>query len=300
MTLKTTLMLLILTAGFCVNVQAQLKNRLQPGKMYEAGEKIYAPRYGFNSVVPEGWEGTLPREEEIFLLVPIGEIGGEVFTFVNFQKDLETIRESWSKGVSLSETIMIKPAGKIETSGNMITAEVVPSGEAVNKGYKGFAAAVCSPYGHCVTCLGIGPVQFYDQVQRAVRSFLGGATFTEPSTVSLYADFDWKEFLAGKMLISYAAIETASGSGEKENVVHLCSDGTFKANLKKKGVMKQMNAKYKGKQSGTWSTSSIGDTGMLKLTFKKLPEVELPLLIKDERIFINDERYFAGTSDACK
>ena len=35
----------------------QKKNRIQPGRMYAAGETLFAPRFGFSATVPEGWEG---------------------------------------------------------------------------------------------------------------------------------------------------------------------------------------------------------------------------------------------------
>lgn len=276
------------------------KKRLQPGKLYEPGEKIYAPRYGFDSVIPEGWDGTLPRESEIFLLVPRTPIGGEVFTFASVGTDLKSIRESWMKGVNLSETIIIKAEGDAKIDGDMVSADVVSEGQNINKGYKGYAMARCGPYGHCITCLGIGPVQFIDQVRTAVTSFMSQASFTEPANISIYADFDWKEFLADKMLISFMAMESGSQSGSKENTVHLCANGTFTADFHKKGLVKDYNPQYKGRQSGTWTAEGIGEQGTLKLKFKKLPEAEVTLLIKDEKITANGERYFAAESDKCK
>ncbi len=41
------------------------KTRIQPGRIYQPGEMLYAPRYGFTARVPEGWEGSLPRESEV-------------------------------------------------------------------------------------------------------------------------------------------------------------------------------------------------------------------------------------------
>jgi hypothetical protein len=109
----------LLFAALCT---AQTKKRLQPGKIYEPGEKIYAPKYGFNGVVPEGWDGTLPRETEIFLLMPRTGIGGEVFTFVSEGNDLQSIREAWLRGTNMSESILIK-AKDVVTTGDMITSE---------------------------------------------------------------------------------------------------------------------------------------------------------------------------------
>jgi hypothetical protein len=290
--------LMIIGFTIALSAYAQSKNRLQPGKLYSAGQTIYAPRYGFMSVVPENWKGTLPREMEIFLLLPDTiSIGGEIYTFGNDHTNLENIEENWKKGVSLSETIAIK-ATNITIRNDMISSEIVPEGNSVNTGNKGFAAARCGPFGACVTCLALGPVQCYADMRAAVESFMTKALFTAPSDISIYADFNWKEFLSDKMLITLAGMER-SEVGHKENIFHLCRDGSFTGQIKKSGTMKEFNSNYKGKQSGTWSTESIGDNGVLKLTFKKLPAVEIPLTIKNDQIFVNGERYFAGDSGKC-
>jgi hypothetical protein len=273
--------------------------RLRPGKLYQSGETIYAPRYGFTSVIPEGWEGALPLDTEIFLLLPSpNSTGAEIYTFASDQNDLSRLHDSWLKGVSLSESIRIK-AKDIQVQGDMISSQIVPEGNEVNTGTTGFAVARCGAFGKCITSVGIGPRQTYDQMKSAVESFMTEASFTEPSNVSIYVDFDWKEFLSGKALISLSAMQGTSGTGTKENEFHLCSDGSFTGRIQKKGAMKQFNESYKGKQSGTWSTESIGETGIIKLEFKKLPAVELPISIKDEKIFVNNERYFAAVSEKC-
>jgi hypothetical protein len=279
---------------------AQSTKRLQPGKLYNSGEKIYAPRYGFTSVVPERWEGTLPRDMEIFLLLPdTNTFGGEIFTFASEKNNLDALRETWLKGVSLSETIGIK-AKDINVSGDMMSTELAPDGKSVDTGNRGYAAARCSPFNLCITCVAIGPTQFYEEMKTAVESFMANASFTAPSNVSIYADFNWKEFLSDKTLITLLGIEGQSDSGTKESVFDLCSDGTFKGDIKKKGAMKEVNSSYKGNQSGTWHTESVGENGVLVLNFEKLPAVELTLNIKDERITVNGERYFVAESEKCK
>jgi hypothetical protein len=279
---------------------AQSKKRLQPGKMYSSGEVVYAPRYGFTSIVPQGWQGTLPRDMEIFLLVPDTiTTGGEVFSFVSVDGNTDAIREAWVEGVNLSEEITIKAKNVVMTEGDMISTEVIASGRNVNRGSAGYAAARCSPFGHCITSLALGPVQFYDEMKLAVERFMTSATFSEPSHISIYADFNWKEFLSNKMLIAFMAMQDQSGSGTKDNRINLCRNGTFNAKIKKKGAMKQFNSEYSGNLSGRWSAEGIGEHGLLKLEFKKLPSVQVPLSIKEERIFANGERYFIAESYQC-
>lgn len=117
-TVKGILILILLLLTFVL--EAQTKKRLRPGTMYAAGEHVYAARYGFTGTIPEGWQGTLPHDSEIFLLLPdTHSTGGEIFTFASISKDTGSIREAWMNGVNLSETILIKSKGSMTTEGDM-------------------------------------------------------------------------------------------------------------------------------------------------------------------------------------
>jgi hypothetical protein len=279
---------------------AQSSQRLKPGVRYQSGEVIYAPHYGFTSMIPPHWNGTLPIEKEIFLLVPDTiTIGGEIFVFASDEKELSKLRKHWLKGVALSETIKMKATNIIE-SNDMISSEIIPEGDAVNTGRKGFAMARCGPFGFCITTLAIGPVQCYGDMKTAVTSFMNAALFDEPSNVSIYVDFNWKEFLSDKSLMSLVAEQGASGTGTKENIFHLCKDGTFTGRIKKKGTMKKSDASYKGNETGTWSTESIGETGLIRLNFKKNAPAEFALSISEDKVYVDGERYFVAQSEECK
>ena len=80
------------------------KGRIQPGRLYKPGESLYAPRFGFTAKVPEGWEGMLPRETEVFLLMTTTATYGEVFMFGRDKGDLNSMRDAWVKGFELSPT----------------------------------------------------------------------------------------------------------------------------------------------------------------------------------------------------
>jgi len=273
------------------------KNRLQPGRMYEAGETLFAPRFGLISIVPGGWQGMLPRESEVFLLTTTTSTYGEIYVFGREQGELAAMSDAWLKGFDLSETIRLKAAKPIITDG-VLTAEVIAEGEYINKGNKGFAIARCSSSGACVTALMVAPIQFYESVKSTVVQFMNTSRFEPPSNASPYTDFDWKDFLSNNVLAMYASVQ----GGSKETLVHLCADGTFTADIKKSGILKNQNPQYRGRSSGKWMVTGTGEETTIQFTFtkKNLPPFETHLTIKDEKVFSNGERYFVGQSDKCK
>jgi hypothetical protein len=293
---KILLLLLILTLSINA-ISQQKKNRIQPGKMYEAGEVLYSPRFGFIAKVPVGWEGVLPRESEVFLLTTTTATYGEIFVFGREHGDLNSMRDTWMKGVDLSETIRIKAINPT-LENDLLYAKITAEGEFINKGFEGFVISRCSPSGPCVTTLMTAPVQYFEAVKNTVTEFMKSSTFEPPSTASPYADFDWLDFLSNKVLVTYASAQ----GGSKENMIHLCQDGTFTASLKKKGFFKEQNPAYKGNLTGQWTAKGDGEKATMQFIFsnKSLAPVEVLLTIDDEKVMSNDERYFVGKSDKCK
>lgn len=278
--------------------QGKKWSRIQPGAFYDAGEGLFAPRLGFKATVPAGWQGSLPRESEVFLLQTVAsDVFGEIFVFGREPIALEELRKKWIEGAALSESIRIK-AKEPQVKGDMLVAEVVGEGEAINKSNRGYAVARCNPNGPCVVALATMPRQFFEQIREVAERFIREGTFETPSNASPYADFDWQEFLSQKMCVTYAYLE----GGSKESEVHFCSDGTFKATVRKKGLFENQNADYAGKLVGKWTTSGKGENTQLTLEFtskKKLPPLVIPLRIREEQIFVNQERYFVARSTEC-
>ena len=273
------------------------KSRIRPGKLYETGEILFSPRFGFTAVVPEGWEGMLPRESEVFLLSTTTTTYGEIFVFGREQGNYNDMQKNWSSGFNLSETIKLKAINPVLDDG-LMSAEVIGVGAYINKGNKGFVVSRCSESGPCIITLAIAPVQFYESVKKSAYTFMKNSSFQPPSTTSPYETFDWLEFLSNKALMTYQEVQ----GGKKENYVHLCADGTFTADLKKSGVFKNQNTQYRGKQQGKWSVAGKGQTTTIRFVFNdmKLPSAELELNVTDEKIFANGERYFVGHSDKCQ
>ena len=292
------LLIIALILVLVLDVQAQTnKGRIQPGRLYKPGETLYAPRFGFTAKVPEGWEGMLPRETEVFLLMTTTATYGEVFMFGREQGDLNSMRDAWVKGFALSETMRLK-ASSAAIEGELLKAEVIIEGEYINKAFKGFAVARCSPSGPCITTLMVAPEMYYEAVKTMVVNVMQASSFGAPSNASPYTNFDWNEFLSNKVLVAYGFEQ----GGSKENEIHLCADGTFSADIKKTGFMKDQNPEYRGRNTGKWTVSGTGPATTIQFTFNKknVPILEAPLLIQDEKVMSNGDRYFVGQSDKCK
>lgn len=293
---RIAFVILVLLAGSTLT-QAQKKTRIQPGRLYQPGEILYAPRYGFTAKVPEGWKGMLPRESEVFLLSTTTATYGEVYVFGRDRGELNAMKDAWLTGFDLSETIRLKASNPV-ISDDQLFSEVIAEGGHINKGMKGFAVARCNPDGPCITALMAAPVQFYEEVKKMVTEFMTTATLGNPTTGSPHTDFDWKEFLSGKVLATFISVR----SGSKESTVHLCGNGSFNADIRKRGFLKNQNPGYRGRLTGSWEVTGTGEETTIRFTFDKrnLPPFEAPLQIKDEKIFSNGERYFIGKSDKCR
>lgn len=296
MKIKNALLCVLLIAVSFQSI-GQKKNRLQPGRMYETGETLFAPKFGFTATVPTGWEGILPRETEVFLLTTTTSTYGEIFVFGREHGDLASIKIEWMKGVDLSEGIHMKAINPT-IQDDLLTSEITAEGDYVNKGNKGFAATKCGPAGTCITTLMVAPIQFYESVKTTVTDFMKTSTVGAPSNASPYEDFDWQDFLSNKLIVTFASAE----GGSKESMIHLCKDGSFTASIKKKGFFKQQNPAYKGTMEGQWTAKGDGEKATIQFIFtnKSLSPVEVALIIQDEKIISNGGRYFVGKSDKCK
>lgn len=299
--MKLTHCLLLFIISTCSAFESMAQNkktRLQPDKIYNTGETLYAPRFGFTATVPPDWEGMLPRESEVFLLTPTGSTFGEIYVYALENMDINTLKAAWVKGTNLSETIRLKAINPT-IEGDMLYAEGVGEGEYINKGNRAYGVARCNANGACVVALSVMPVQFYEPVKKTLLEFMKASSFGPPSTASPYADLNWEELLAGKSVITYVYAE----GGSKDTEIHLCGDGSFSAVIKKSGFMKNQNPGYNGKLSGIWNVDGIGESTKLKFTFtgkKDLAPVEVTLTIQEDKIFANGERYSVGHSTKCK
>lgn len=273
------------------------KKRVEPGKMYNSLDTLYAPSFGFTSQVPGGWVGALPRESEVFLLTSGNGSFGEIYVFGRETTDLQQLSDLWVEGVEITDNLKLKAISP-KISDQTLQSEVVADGNYVRRQSRAFAATKCGNQGACITVLAVGKADDFQYVAGVALEFLQKGTFEVPSFESPYENFDWKEFLSNKMLISYNEVI----GGARQTQITLCEDGTFAANVKKRGILKNINPEYRNNMSGNWTVVGEGPEAILNLTFTKkgLSPLTVPLSLKEEELFVEDERYYASGATGCK
>ncbi|MBN7811105.1 hypothetical protein J0A68_09065 [Algoriphagus sp. H41] len=272
-----------------------LKNRVQPGKMYNAGDSIYAPRYGLSAKIPQGWVGVLPRETEVFLLNSSSGTFGEIFVFGREKIDLQQLSDSWKAGVNVSETIRLQAIDPI-LEGDLLYSHAQAVGNYLPpKNYRAFAATRCGEA--CITVLAISEESNAESTAQAALAMLKTASLSTPREIDPYEGFDWQEFLSGKLLIAFEGFT----GGKQQTKVTLCADGSFSAQISKKGMMKDSNPDYKGGMKGSWAVDGMNSKATLTLTFdkEKLAPFVANLKFVNEELYVNDERHYASQSEKC-
>lgn len=278
---------------FFISFFSLSQDRLKPGAIYQQGEEIYAPMVGYKGVVPNGWFGTLPQEEEVFLMIPNGNTNG--FMFINAHHiGLNKLKEAWQKDFSVTDEIVVSVKGEATIEGNRMTADIEVTG--AREAFTGYAVAIEGGYDWTIAMLLLSPVNKYEEYRKNFDQLLASSVVEEPSIGSIYGDFNWAEYLKNKYLMSYLS----STQYKEQDEIWLCSDGTFRSKIKSKGRLVTEKSPYKGNRKGTWSAEGIGEKGKLMIATSKNEAVVLEMEIKDDKIFINGGRFFVLENNDCR
>src|SRR3954463_13282350 len=106
-------------------------NRVRPGTMYHEGDTVRSPRLGLEATIPPGWEGVMPQESEIFLLVS-NTLNGEIYAVANEGIDQAGQIKRWKEGMELSEGLHLVPDGEIIKRGDVLCANGKVAGNKPN------------------------------------------------------------------------------------------------------------------------------------------------------------------------
>jgi hypothetical protein len=282
--------LILIIFNFSNKVVCQ--DRIIPGRLYQQGDTINGPRAGLVSIIPPGWMGVMPTGTELFSLLPVNNQPGQIFAYASMTSK-EEILGRWRKGIKaendINATLTREP---YERNGATAGDFTVNNSSGGNKIY---LEAKCGSYGICVEYLLISPAVSFDENKKSIMQFCDNTTLSEPTMVSIYDNFDWTKFFSGKYVTTYISNPYA----KKKNELWICGNGTFRTNIKQKNIGNAPD-EYKGSKKGTWEVTVKGPVTELILNFAKLNPVTIQCEIKDDKIFLNGERYYVMEYADCK
>jgi hypothetical protein len=263
------------------------QSRIIPGVLYYPGDTLYAPANGIVAFVPENWNGLLPQDTEVFLLSSMKYDGSRMFVRAS-ENTLETMAGNWESGLELAGGLKLQVKDSISRRNNVIFAKLAVEGGTQSQ-ETGYAVGKCGDYGRCFGFILITRDEWIEQLRPEVTEFVKSARFIEPKDENIYEDFDWKDFLKGKYLVSFTPYQNY----RRQAHVWLYKDGTFKSDIKRAGFVKADKNMYWGKNKGTWSINGKGESAELILNFKKnIPILTIPVRIDEDKIFLFDQRFF--------
>lgn len=262
------------------------QDRLEGGRVYQAGESFVAPIVGIKVSVPEHWKGYYPHQSEIFAMANDSSIDVRCMYFAN-KATLKKLASNWKKGFPLAEGLSIQLNGRISQVEDVMTAQLMVES---NPSLEGQVLAKCGPFGYCITAMVYGQVSEIKHYRDRLLPIISEIEFVKPVPRSIADAFDWQKELTGKYLFAY---DRAKAS-KKEGQIWLNLDGTFKSKMKSTGMFKDQTGKYRGTKKGSYLlyNEKNGEPAKLVLLFPKLPEVTLQLEKKGDQFYINSQEFY--------
>lgn len=286
---KSTLILLLALFSHLLLAQEVI----QPGKMYKGGDQIYAPFTGTLLTIPEHWRGYGTLETEMLTLSSdTSDASLRIFTV---EDNLVSIKNSLPMGIELAKGAEIKPTGEITFDDNILSTELYMTN---NPNISGYFFVKCGEYGNCVGFLFGAQTNKHQLYLKGLNQMLQEVSLQQPSMKELGENFNWAQELNGQYLFHYES----NNSGIMGNQLWLCSDGSFTAKLKRKGMFNDKSQKkIKGNHSGTYSFKGVGPTGTLVLYFPKFKEERtFSTELKLGEVYIEGIKYFKAVHNKCQ
>jgi len=281
-------------ASFLLFTNLYAQERIAPGRMYQGGDQLYAPLTGTTLTVPPHWMGYGTTETEMLTLN--SDTSSATLRIFSVQDNLVSIKSRIKNGFQITAGVSILPIGEPLFEDNILSVELTLSND---PNISGYYFVKCGEYGNCVGFLLGTQTKTHSRYFDGLYKMLHEVSLDEPKIVEPGADFDWSKELSGKHLFHYKS----NNSGILGNQIWLCSDGTFTAKIKRKGMFNEGDQKkLKGNHSGTYRFEGVGLKGSLILVFSGRTDYEITLegTWRDEDIYFNGVKYYRAIHQKCR
>ena len=247
-----------------------------------AGRRYTHDRWGLSFATPPGWK--VGERSGNLMLGSDTEAGLMVVRFVR-KTSLEALGEGYREGLQ-EEGLQLMPASQLENF-QAGTARGL-AGEMAGNSSDGYrirarVIAVLSPYGDAPVVLGLTTEEKYPQLKPRVEALARSMTFSEPQTPRVNAA------VAGQYLYFYSS--SIGGSYSRQELLNLCSDGTFNRGGEIYSSGSGGTAAGQSGSGGQWSAEGNDSQGTLILTFNNGETQQVAYRKSGGDIVLNGKKY---------
>ncbi|MGB0722831.1 MAG: hypothetical protein ACPGU7_10600 [Gammaproteobacteria bacterium] len=284
--LPRLLAMLVLVVPLMCGAQDPSGISIEPGRLYEGPQRLFAPAYGTGFDLPSGWRGLHPPGAEMFLMERPGKAGLLVILGAG-GSDAEITR-ALAGNIPLDAQTVLSPIGPTETTEGVHSNRFDVQG---NASLVGFGIAKLFDSGVGIGVLSVGPGKD-TELETAARTVFNSLGYEKPSGPTLADGTLWSDYLAGKKL-EYLV----SDGGRRHDIMRLCRDGSvFRRNSGSSfgGLGVGTAASQAG---GRWQVEGFGGQATLHIQLHNGDSARWRLSRPGGKLHLDGQRWFITRGD---
>jgi hypothetical protein len=272
--------------------------QIEPGRVYEGGERLSDPETGLTLTVPGAWRAQLTPDESALIVAPV-EGEGYVLVLAESMSDADA-RAQLSRPIDMGDGVILMPAGPVQQVGaGHLSAPFTIVGAAL----LGTIDVRLTSTGLGVAFILLSPPDIAEARQESMRELALSLGVEEPAARDAAAqasggDDAWEPYLRGRYLARFY-----TGSGYTESTeLWLCSSGEFAYDSQGGGFGGGASGAMQSRGQGRWSATGAGRTGTLILEWSsgERSTLDLEYDYENDRLYVGGQRMLRGNNERCR
>ncbi len=260
-------------------------------KTFPGNTRVKFSLMGLSFVIPAQWKGQLFTEA--FVMTHKDNVA-KIVVMPDKATKAQSL-ESMSNTIDMGDGIFFQPNSQITKLGNFLMAEYQILG--TNQPSVGYIVKAFADNGGGYVLVSLAAADKLDILKSAASEIVQSMKFFTKeeanSTNNIKTNNNgnyWATQLAGLRLTYFY---TTSGYREKFVIV-LCTGGRFSRTSESDGSdsISGFSAAFQKGSDGTWSTEGDVNSGVLQLNYIAGETGSYDIVVKDEGLFLNEDRYF--------
>ncbi len=285
---------------------------LQPGRLYEGETIIDVPELGLAITLPSGWKGLLPQGASTFVME--SDATQANLFLMGDRMSSEELRRSMGQQIPLDAGVVLQPVSEVRDNNGWLEADYSIPGQ---PSLKARIKAQTGTAGIAFAIIAIADDARLEDAMNGADLVARSVTFSEPVQPPAPPGLEgnWQDYMKGRYVVR---LYTGSGYYEEEHI-WLCSDGSFYRNSSAGSAdLGGASAAYGGRGEGVWKAEGqLAAAGQLVLRYGATSfegnadfgswqtqggpsELHYDLRMTDDKLYLNDKRWFRDGNQRCR